>query len=111
MNLVTARLRRDLVDRQIARASERLAAAWKMAELVHPERPLSRGYARVTDRSGRTLTGSAAARAASELRLHFGDGTVDAVVEGGPPPRRVERPRRRSYVSPQPGLFDQSEEE
>ena len=111
MNLVTARLRRDLVDRQIARASERLAAAWKMAELVHPERPLSRGYARVTDRSGRTLTGSAAARAANELRLHFGDGTVDAVVEDGPRPRRVERPRRRSYVSPQPGLFDESEEE
>jgi exodeoxyribonuclease VII large subunit len=112
MNLVAARLRRDLVDRQIARAAERLSAAWKMAELAHPERPLSRGYARVTDRAGTTLTSSAAARAAAELRLHFGDGAVDAAVdEGGPQPRRVERPRRRSYVTPQPGLFDRSEEE
>jgi exodeoxyribonuclease VII large subunit len=108
LNLVSGRLRRDLLDQRIARMSERLAAAWKMAELAHPERPLSKGYVRVTDRSGKTLTHVADARAAWRLRLHFGDGVVDASVEGAGRP--VERKARGSYVVPQPGLFDQGEE-
>ena len=49
LNLVAGRLRRELVDQRIARLSEQLAAAWKMAELVHPERPLQAGFARVTE--------------------------------------------------------------
>jgi exodeoxyribonuclease VII large subunit len=108
LNLVSGRLRRDLIDQRIARLSERLAAAWKMAELAHPERPLSKGYVRVTDRTGRTLTHAADALAARELRLHFGDGAVDASVDGMPAP--VERRPRRSYMPPQPGLFDEGEE-
>jgi exodeoxyribonuclease VII large subunit len=111
MNLIAGRLRRDLVDQRIGRLSERLAAAWKMAELVHPERPLERGFARVTDRAGKTLTHASEARAAGDLRLRFRDGEVDAAVEGTqgrPPP--VERKPRRSYVVPQPGLFDPPEE-
>ena len=111
MNLVAGRLRRELVDHQIARLSERLAGAWKMAELVHPERPLERGFARVTDRAGRTLIHAADARAARELRLRFGDGEVDTVVDGAPGKASpVERKGRRSYVAPQPGLFDLPEE-
>src|SRR4051812_43314275 len=35
LNLVAGRLRRDLIDQRIGRLSERLAAAWAMAELVH----------------------------------------------------------------------------
>ncbi|HKX91294.1 MAG TPA: exodeoxyribonuclease VII large subunit [Sphingomicrobium sp.] len=111
MNLVVSRLRRDLVDQRIARLSERLGAAWKMAELAHPERPLARGFARVTGRSGKTLTSAAAARAARELRLRFGDGEVDAAVGGEPGrPPIVERKARRAYVEPQRGLFDAPEE-
>src|SRR5438445_2578068 len=56
MNLVAGRLRPDLIDQRIARLSEQLSALWKIAELAHPERPLSRGFARVTDRDGKTLT-------------------------------------------------------
>ena len=110
MNLIAGRLRRDLVDHRIARLGERLSAAWKMAELSHPERPLQRGFARVTDRDGKTLMSAAAATAARELRLRFGDGEIDASVspEGQPP--AVERTPRRSYVAPQPGLFDAPEE-
>ena len=109
-NLVAGRLRRDLVDNRIIRLTEQLAATWKMAELVHPERPLSKGYVRVTSRDGRTLTRAADARATGELRLHFGDGAVDASVEGASASPRVERPARRSYIAPQPGLFDEAEE-
>ncbi|HEY6662346.1 MAG TPA: exodeoxyribonuclease VII large subunit, partial [Sphingomicrobium sp.] len=109
MNLVAGRLRRELLDDRIARLGEKLAAAWKMAELAHPERPLTRGYVRVTDRAGQTLTHVADARAAREVSLRFGDGSVDAVVGGQASPP-VERKPRRSYIPPQPGLFDQAEE-
>jgi exodeoxyribonuclease VII large subunit len=110
MNLVAGRLRRELIDQRIARLSERLGAAWKMAELVHPERPLSKGYVRVTSRDGRTLTHAADARAAERLTLRFGDGAVDASVDGSRSPQAVEPKRRKPYIAPQPGLFDPAEE-
>jgi len=110
MNLVAGRLRRELVDQRIARLSEQLGALWRTAELAHPERPLARGFARVTDRDGKTLIHASDARAARELRLRFGDGSVDAVVAGGRDKLPVERRPRRSYVAPQPGLFDPPEE-
>jgi exodeoxyribonuclease VII large subunit len=80
-----------------------------MIELVHPERPLSKGYVRVTSRDGTTLPHAADARAAGLLTLRFGDGSVDAAVDDGAP-RPVERKPRRSYITPQPGLFDSPEE-
>ena len=107
MNLVTGRLRRELVDQRLSRLSEQLAGLWRLAELAHPDKPLARGFARVTDRSGKTLTHAADARAARELRLHFGDGAVDSTVDGSVAPPRVERTPRRSYIAPQPGLFDE----
>jgi exodeoxyribonuclease VII large subunit len=75
------------------RASERLAALWRVAELAHPNRPLERGYARVEDGTGRTMTSAAAARAAGRLRLFFGDGDVGASVDGAAPVRRSSPPR------------------
>ena len=82
LNLVAGRLRSDLIDQRIARLRERLGAAWKMAELAHPERPLSKGYVRVTGRDGKTLTRAREAREARLLRLHFGEGSVDASTDG-----------------------------
>jgi exodeoxyribonuclease VII large subunit len=110
LNLVAGRLRRDLIDQRIARLSERLTAAWKMAELAHPERPLSKGYVRVTSRDGQTLTHASDARAAQRLTLHFGDGAVDASVDGASAPQPVEPKRRKPYIPPQPGLFDPAED-
>ena len=110
LNLVAGRLRRDVIDQRIARLAERLAAAWKMAELAHPERPLSKGYVRVTTRDGKTLTHAPAAREAGRLTLHFGDGAVDASVDGSSTPPAVERKVRKPYIQPQPGLFDPAED-
>ena len=111
MNLVAGRFRRELVDQRIARLSEQLAALWKVAELAHPERPLSKGYVRVTSRSGKTLTHSADAAVERLLTLRFSDGTVDATVDDGETRTpAVERRPRRSYIAPQPGLFDEPEE-
>jgi exodeoxyribonuclease VII large subunit len=109
MNLVAGRLQRELIDRRIRQLTERLASAWKMADLVHPERPLSKGFVRVTSRAGQTLTRADQARAERLLTLHFGDGPVEASVDGGGS-KPVERKSRRSYMPPQPGLFDQPEE-
>ncbi len=108
MNLVVPRLRPELLQQRLGRLSERLGAVWKMAELVHPERPLGRGFVRVTDRSGRTLVHAAHARAARDLSLRFADGEVAATVaEGSAPARpRLERKARPAYVAPQRGLFD-----
>jgi exodeoxyribonuclease VII large subunit len=110
LNLVAGRLRRDLIDQRIARLSERLSVAWKMAELVHPERPLSKGYVRVTARDGKTLTHARDAREAKRLTLHFGDGAVDTSVDGALPRSAVEPKRRKPYIASQPGLFDPAEE-
>jgi exodeoxyribonuclease VII large subunit len=84
-----------------------------MAELVHPDRPLSKGFARITSRAGKTLTRAADAIAERLLTLHFADGQVDAVAgeaAATAPAARVERSRSRSYVPPQPGLFDEPRE-
>jgi exodeoxyribonuclease VII large subunit len=69
------------------RASERLAALWRVAQLAHPNKPLERGYARVEDCAGHVLVSAAAAKAAGRLNLFFGDGAVAATV-GGVAPKR-----------------------
>ena len=110
LNLVAGRLRRDLLDQRLERLTEQLSGLWRMAQLAHPERPLERGYARVTSRDGRTLIHARDAREAQLLTLRFADGNVDASVDGGPAPRPVERKPRRSYIPQQPGLFDPAED-
>jgi exodeoxyribonuclease VII large subunit len=105
LNAVAPRLRAELLLERVNRAAERLAALWRLAELAHPDRPLQRGFVRVTDRAGKTIARAADAIAARLLTLQFGDGAVDATAGGSPAP--VERKRRRSYVAGQPGLFDE----
>ena len=111
LSAVAPRLRGELLTDRIVRAHDRLASLWRLAELAHPDRPLKRGFARVTDRAGKTLTHAAEANAARELTLHFGDGKVDATVgSASTVPQRVERPKRAPYVAPQRGLFDEPED-
>ncbi len=84
-------LRPAILQRQVEAARGRLEATWRLVQALDPDRVLERGYARVTTRDGATLTGSAAARTAGALSLHFRDGVVDA---------RVERAPARSYDKP-----------
>ena len=109
---VAPRLQGRLLSERVERGRERLASLWRLAELAHPERPLQRGFVRVTDRAGKTLVHAAAARAAIAIDLHFADGRVAAQVGDGMAPRpfrpakRVERGGSSSYPPGQPGLFD-----
>ena len=106
LNLIVGRLRRELLDQRIVRLTEKVSEIWRLAELAHPERPLARGFARVTSRDGATLTSAARAREARLLTLHFSDGAVDASTADGSPGPRLERKPKRPYIAPQPGLFD-----
>jgi len=111
LNSIAPRLRSEILIDRISRSGDRLNSLWRLAELAHPERPLERGFVRVTASDGRTLTTAEQARAERMLALHFRDGVVDASVErsakAAKPAKAVERKSRRPYIPPQPGLFDE----
>ncbi len=89
--LAGVRLDPRLVARPLADSRDRLTRLWRVAEQLHPDRPLARGYARVEKRGGGTISSVPAARAAGALILHFADGPIDV---------RVERDKPSSYVPP-----------
>jgi len=108
---VAPRLQVRLIGERIERGRERLASMWRLADLAHPERPLHRGFVRVTDRAGKTLIHASAARAAGAIDLHFADGRVAAQVGdfAGPrpfrPAKRLERKAGGPYLPGQADLF------
>jgi exodeoxyribonuclease VII large subunit len=112
---VAPRLRAELVVQRIERGRERLESLWRLAGLAHPERPLRKGFVRVTDRHGKTIVHAGDAREAGALSLRFADGSVDATVDGAGVGARLERAAPKSYRpakpgvthKPQPGLFDE----
>ena len=69
--LAAQRLPMILLDRRAADDQARLDSLWRLAGQLHPDKPLSRGFARITDRDGRTLTSGAAAEKAGALTLRF----------------------------------------
>ena len=52
-----------------------------MAAMAHPDRPLDRGFARITDDDGRTLTTAKEAGQRAHLHLRFADGAIGAVPD------------------------------
>jgi exodeoxyribonuclease VII large subunit len=49
---------------------------------------LQRGYVLVTNPAGQPVTSAASVKPGGKLRLHFGDGEVDAVAQGSAAPTR-----------------------
>ena len=113
LNLVAGRLRRELVDQRIAAARRAAFGAVEDGRARASRAPAARGFARVTGRDGQTLILARDARDADScLTLHFGDGPVDALGRrAAAAAPAVERTPRRSYIAPQPGLFDPPEEQ
>lgn len=92
-----AALRPAILERQVERGRDRLAATWRLVQSLNPDRILERGYARITARpGGETLSSAEAARAADTLTLRFRDGTVDVAVEAA----GLERPAAKTYDKP-----------
>lgn len=95
-----------LVERPLAERRERLAALGRLAEQLHPDRPLARGYVRVTDAEGRTITDRAGAAREAALTLKFRDGDLDVSTGGAAaptPPRR--KPAKPGTAPKQEDLF------
>jgi exodeoxyribonuclease VII large subunit len=79
---VSARLQPGMM-RGLERASERLGALAKLYASVDPERPLQRGFARVTRADGSIVHAGAALASGEEVAIKFGDQvTRQAVIEG-----------------------------
>jgi exodeoxyribonuclease VII large subunit len=74
--LVRSGLAPALVERRLASGRDRLAALDRLLPQLHPDKPLARGFARVTDVAGRTLTSREQAGRERELVLRFGDGEL-----------------------------------
>ncbi|MBY6219067.1 exodeoxyribonuclease VII large subunit [Qipengyuania aquimaris] len=94
-SLANVRLAPSLIERPLADRREKLAAIARLAEQLHPDRPLERGYVRVTGPDGRTLTDRAEAAKEAALTLKFRDGDLEVSTGDAPPPRPAPAPRRK----------------
>ncbi|MGE7206035.1 exodeoxyribonuclease VII large subunit [Sphingomonas sp. NPDC019816] len=96
-----AALRPAILERQVERGRDRLAATWRLVQSLNPDRILERGYARITARpGGETLSSAEAARAADTLTLRFRDGAVDVAVDRVGDQAGLERPAPKTYDKP-----------
>jgi exodeoxyribonuclease VII large subunit len=97
------------VLRGLERASERLGALSKLYIAVDPERPLQRGFARVTRADGSIVHAGAALASGEAVAIKFGDQvTRQAVIEGAAadaPAPKAPRPRPKPAAPPQGDLF------
>lgn len=98
MRLSAVRFAPALVTRPIAEKRERFAVLARLAEQLHPERPLSRGYAMVFDGAGKPLTAAATAGREPLLAIKFADGSITATP--GDTPRS---PRKKAEALPDSG--------
>jgi len=96
--LAAVRLQPGLLTRPLGERRERLAAIARLAEQLHPERPLQRGYVMVLDARGSAVTDAGAARREAALTLKFRDGPLEVVPAGSPRPPRASP--RSGVVSP-----------
>jgi exodeoxyribonuclease VII large subunit len=89
LSRTTGALRPTLLANRLSASQTRLTQLWRVAQSLHPEKPLERGYALVTDRDGKVITTSAKAAAKGALLLRFADGQIDARVERSAPSAKV----------------------
>lgn len=94
-----------LLTRRVEQGQQRLDALTRLAGSLHPEAPLKRGFARVTDADGKTIMSRAAAVKAGDVTLRFVDGEVGSVVNGSAPPRS-STPKPNIPTVNQGNLFD-----
>jgi exodeoxyribonuclease VII large subunit len=90
-----------LVTRRIAERRERLAALGRVMRSLDPDSVLQRGYVRVTDARGRTLTTAGEAAREPALTLRFRDGALDVA----PGAASKKRPAAAARPGEQPKLL------
>ncbi len=90
-----------LVGRRLAKARDSLAPLERIMPQLHPDKPLERGFARVTDPDGLTLTNRKDAGRERALVLRFWDGDLPVAVGSGP----AKKSRPAADAPRQPDLF------
>ncbi len=85
-------LRPIMLTQKLANSQRQLSHIWRLAESLHPEMPLKRGYVLVKDRQGVVISDVAKANRAKALTLIFADGDVPVRVEPEPRPA-YDRPK------------------
>ncbi|MFN3583773.1 exodeoxyribonuclease VII large subunit [Phenylobacterium sp.] len=97
------------MDRRLERLSERLEALSKLYASADPDRPLKRGFARVTRADGSLVREGAGLASGEAVSIKFGDDvTREAVIDGAggsPSPRPAPKPKPKSEAPLQGDLF------
>ena len=94
-----------LLSRRVEQGQQKLDALGRLAISLHPEAPLTRGFARVTDAEGKTIMTRDAAVKAGEVTLRFVDGEVGSLVNTAATPRPATPKPNKPPVN-QGNLFD-----
>jgi exodeoxyribonuclease VII large subunit len=83
-----------LAGRALAQAGDRLTNLEKLRLSLDPDRPLSRGFARVQRADGHLARSAGALQSGEPVTLVFHDGDRAAVIDGQPrsPPQRKPSP-------------------
>jgi exodeoxyribonuclease VII large subunit len=100
--LAALRLPQAQMVARLKDAQGRLDSLGRLADSLHPQAPLKRGFARVTDGEGRTIMGVETAKAAGQVSIRFVDGSVDANIGSGPP---RTKPGKAAPIGGQRDLF------
>ena len=108
--LAAARLAPLLLERKLGEAKRQLEGLWRLALTLNPDAPLSRGFVRVMA-GGRLIRTREEACATGVVTLHFRDGEVPATIGAGdPPPSPPKMPakpmRKADRPAGQSDLFD-----
>ena len=82
-----------LIERVHMRSDERLQGIARLLGQLDPDRPLERGFARLTGADGDVLMSAAAARGAGQFTVKFADDAFGAIATDAPPPKK---PRSRT---------------
>ena len=80
---ITGRVTEAPIRAALREARAHLAGLGPRLEAASPMALLQRGYVLVTTPAGQPVTSAASVRPGGKLKLHFGDGEVDAVAQGG----------------------------
>ena len=92
------------LQRSLARLVDRVAALDKLRRSLDPDRPLSRGFARVQRADGHLATSAGGLQTGEAVVLTFADGKRGAVIDGEPsavpPAPAAPKPARPKAASP-----------
>ena len=107
LDAVVTRLK-PAAERRLERLGERLGALAKLYGAVDPERPLQRGFARVTREDGSLVTQGASLANGEAVQIKFGDkvtrqAVIDGEGAGGAAPAKPAKPRVAKPPNPTQG--------